>query len=189
MKNFFKKTGFLILTFMLLFNFASGCFAAAATLEDSKKLFQLINERLGYLRAIAAYKYVNHLPVDVPQQEQLVVNQTKQQAIQLSLNPNAVANLMEVQMIIEKQVKNTWIRHWKLHGFPNKDLYVEDFKNIQPKLLALDKQILQQIVVSQPLLHDNSEITRLRNQATNIIDVTYVTNAEKLKLFEALRQT
>lgn len=161
---------------------------AAVTLTDTRHLFELLNERLSYMRAIAAYKYVNHLPIYVPSQERLEIQAAKQQAERLHLNPSTVEQMMAVQIAMGKQIERAWIKHWQETGFPKKDLVVVDLKVIRPKIIELNNEILQEIVVTQPLFHDNTQFKSLRHQAMSIIDTTYVTEANKLKILTALKQ-
>src|SRR4051812_43563805 len=115
--NTLKSLGFFAII-MVLFPALS----FAASLNDSKAVFQLINDRLAYSRDIAAYKYVHHIPIDAPGQEHIVILNALQAAEKVHLDSNHVKNYINTQISVAKSIEKSWFVTWDKNGFPKKDL-------------------------------------------------------------------
>ena len=93
-----------------LFALPLSSFAADA---GRAELFELVQQRLDVMEAVAAYKYRRELPVEAPQREQQILDAVAAQAAELGLDAATVANLFRQQMAAARIIQQAYIRAWE----------------------------------------------------------------------------
>jgi chorismate mutase-like protein len=155
-------------------------------MDALRGLFSLIDRRLSYMKAVAAYKWAEGLPIDDAQREGLVLRDSLSASAEAGLDVESVREFFLLQIQVAKHVQTEWHNKWKSEGFqdnvPNPDLK----EQIRPALIAIGTNIVRQIKEALPLLQDKN---CLSSQAASIcaeIKTLFVDNGMKAKLLESL---
>jgi chorismate mutase len=164
-------------------------YAYTATLADSKKVFQLINARFNYMQTIAAYKYINHVPVTVPIHQRVMMKEAVTTGLALHLNGQTVRQFYDVQIAIGKEIQRSWMHQWDQEPSFAKSIKLNaNHQDWHMHLHTLDVQLLQQIAKAMPVLQNPKLVVKLRQQAILEINNPKVTMPFKIMVFEALLQ-
>lgn len=158
--------------------------AAWAQLETTEALFDSINARLEYMRAVAAYKAQHQLPVEDLVRESEVLHAARQAAGMAGLRPESVTAFFQTQMNLAKIIQ---FRHRAVllsapPAQPARDLDSE----IRPALDELSARITQ-------LLAQRVQSTGVFTEAdwptfARVIDDPYLLEQDKRLLFDSLLQ-
>lgn len=112
---------------------------------SAARIFELLNERSEVVCLIAAWKWINRLPVTDRLREGAVIERALQQAAVRELAPAAIRRLFELQMDCARDLQNRLHRHWRRRGFglaaevPSLEL------ELRPKLDRLTERLLEAI--------------------------------------------
>lgn len=152
--------------------------------SENGNLPGLINERLFYMKDVAASKAANHLPVEVIAQEDKVLADTKKTAEELGLNPHSVEPFIVAQMSAAKAIQYRYRADWL--ATPETDWKPRPLEVIRKDIAELSTRILQRLAVE---LKTNGHITP-DNQAEFIaqLEQKNLSEADKIQLFRTLEQ-
>lgn len=142
---------------------------AAAPGPALARLGQLANERLVYMKDVAAYKWVNRLPTEDLAREQLVLKNSMTSAEKYQLDPISTRQFFEQQIALAKTIQRYWFGQWERKGF-EKYAYKDLNTVVRPALLSLGDEILR-------ALHDLapwalSDLARQEGMPLFIIELT-----------------
>ncbi len=117
-------------------------------LKDStvKELAALVNVRLSYMKDVAAYKWINQLPVEDLVRERKVIQSSIEKAREYQLDPVFTESFFRLQIKAAKTIQQYWFDHWKARGFDPNLQYRDLQSEIRPALLELGDKILLAIV-------------------------------------------
>lgn len=145
--------------------------AAAASFtgpNDVARVFDLMQQRLELMRSVAAWKFVNHVPVSDATREQQVLDTTVAQAQRLGIDAASARELFALQIRMASDVQEHFIASWKAQKPVNEP--VRDLKNeIRPELDRLGNELLRAIYLALPELMTDGFATRFRSQAAKIV--------------------
>lgn len=165
--------------------------ASEQNLTASNSLVDLatrVNERLSYMKAVAAYKWEHKLAIEDLEREAVVIQSSMDQAGTVGLDSISTRMFFEQQIEAAKQIQRYWFKQWKRNGFePDKNF--GDLKTeIRPALLELGKQILANI--SELQLWELSKVSKRRDRLDFIGTLTTegLRKKEKQRLFKAVIQ-
>jgi len=158
-------------------------------------LFHLVRQRLSLMDEVANYKWQHKLPVEDLPRETLVLNSAVKNAMNFHLEPRSSRAFFSIQINAAKEIQQGWFDYWQNTSSPQvgRDLK----KTIRPQLITLGKQILRQIELAREALdfsaldvsgQDVSGQDVLRKRFLQVVDVQYLSEHTKLKLFTALKQ-
>ena len=164
---------------LLCFSILLACHTMAAT--SAADLFNTINDRLSYMEDVAIYKSENHLAIEDLPREAIVIGKAKQTAAESGLNPDTVEDFFRAQIAVAKAIQYRYRADYQSQPATHsaRDLNTE----VRPALLQLGNQIITQI--SQYQQHGAFQPQQY-DQFKQIINVKYVTEADKKRLFDAL---
>jgi chorismate mutase len=155
--------------------------STAAYAED---LFDLMNQRLGYMRDVAVHKAKQKLPVEDKAREQAVLNRSIEKARQQGLDAGSVKAFFVAQMNVAKAMQRRYHQQWALQqdhvGFPLPDLS----GSIRPALDRLGDEIIEALPA---YLNRYGSITESKRQEFyQSMTVDRLTEQDKKQLFDAL---
>jgi cyclohexadienyl dehydratase len=146
-------------------------------------LFELIKHRLTFMEAVANYKWQRQLQIEDLQREQVVLDNAVKDAATFRLEPQSSRTFFSSQIQAAKEIQLGWFDHWRRTASPSPG---PDLKSsIRPQLIKLGKRILRQLELTREELI-RSERSFLEKQFLNIVDVAYLSDGVKLKLFNSL---
>ena len=121
--------------------------------EDSEvqRIFELADQRLAVMPAVAAVKWQTKAPIYDPPRESAVIQRAADLGAPMGLAPEPLKHLFELQARLAREVQTTLHEDWKAHGFPNSQP-VTPLAELRPKLDALTTQILQAVYIAAPVL-------------------------------------
>lgn len=151
-------------------------------------LAKLLNERLSFMKAVAAYKWEHQLAIEDLEREEIVIQNSMTQAITFSLDPITTRRFFEEQIRVAKRIQQYWFKHWEKYGFDSDQNFGDLKTDIRPALLELGKEILASI--SELKLWESPKVSKRQNRLQFISPLTTegLRNKEKQRLFKALMQ-
>lgn len=146
-------------------------------------LFELIEHRLTFMAAVANYKWQHKRPIEDLQREQIVLDSAVKDAAIFSLEPQSSRAFFSSQILAAKEIQLGWFDHWRQtsNPAPGPDLK----SSIRPQLIKLGRRILRQLELTRGVL-TGSEQSLLEQQFLKIVEVEYLSDGTKLKLFNSL---
>ncbi len=137
------------------------------------------------MKAVAAYKWAEGLPIDDAQREDLVLRDSLADAADTGLDVESVREFFLLQIQVAKHVQMEWHKKWKSDGFLQDNVQNPDLQEqIRPALIDIGANIVRQIKEALPLLHDKncSQAASIRAE----IKTQFVDDGMKAKLLESL---
>lgn len=104
-----------ILCFSLLTIFS---FSAYAEEDENLALYSEMNTRLGYMKAVALYKWQNKLAIEDLTREKLVIEKSVSMAKEQGVASQAIEDFFRVQIEIAKKIQRNYYQQWTEHGLP-----------------------------------------------------------------------
>lgn len=100
----------------------------------------LINARLSHMKDVAAYKWINQIPIEDLSREQDVIDAAQKSGLQSGLTLDSSRSFFAVQIDAAKEIQHYWFAKWHLVGAPqtSPDLV----KEVRPKLIELGNKII-----------------------------------------------
>lgn len=153
------------LALLLMVNVAgSASFSGPA---EVAKVFELMQQRLQLMPAVAAWKHANNVPVTDDAREQQVLDATVAQAQRLGIDGASAHELFELQIRMARDVQDQVIANWKQQGRSNQP--VRDLKTeLRPQLDRLGGQLLHAIYLALPELAADDFAERYGKYAAKI---------------------
>lgn len=115
----------------------------------SPQLAGLINERLGYMKDVAAYKWLQQRPIEDLEREAVVLAAASRSGLDYNITVASSEAFFTVQIEAAKEIQRYWFDHWQTHGSPEKP--ADLITIVRPALLDLGEQITAQLGTSQPI--------------------------------------
>lgn len=142
-----------------------------------------VNQRLSYMKDVAAFKAEKHRPIEDLQQEQKVLAASKQRATQFCLDENSVVPFIQAQMDAAKAVQYRFRADWlatPIHGWQPRPL-----EEVRGQLAKLNDVILQQIAqgLQQKTLNALTE-----KQFVQLLTQPNLSAADKSRLYRTLQE-
>jgi chorismate mutase len=163
---------------MVLLSFHS--FAAPAPTE----LFSTINLRLSYMEDVALYKANHRKPIEDLDREAVVIEQASISAEKEGLDKQSVVGFFKAQISAAKAIQYRYRADLLSHPRTNTP---RDLKTVvRPQLIKLGKKINTEI--AHYLREGGTFSEQDRKTFKAILDLRYLTDADKEALFHALTQ-
>ncbi|WP_420263991.1 gamma subclass chorismate mutase AroQ [Candidatus Magnetominusculus dajiuhuensis] len=158
-------------------------------MDALKGLFSLIDRRLSYMKAVAAYKWAQGLPIDDAGREDIVLRDSLSASEDMGLDVESMREFFLLQIQIAKHVQATWHNKWKSEGShqcrdctPGTDLE----EQIRPALIEIGTNIVRQIREALPLLQDKDCLRHCISSIRAELKTEFIEDEMKLKLVESL---
>ena len=99
-----------------------------------------VNDRLGYMRDVAAHKWIGGLPIEDKAREAVVIRQATLTGLQYGIETAATKRFFSLQITAAKEIQQYWFDRWEKRGAPESapDLVTE----VRPALLELGDRIM-----------------------------------------------
>ncbi len=151
--------------------------ALAGVAGESLDVHAVMAQRLGLMRDVAAFKWLNHLPIEDPARERVVLQAAVREGLRHGIRPESSRRFFRVQMEAAKDIQRYWFRRWQ-DGEPPRD--APDLQGVtRPRLLELGRRILEGLAEAAPL-HDADAFRRA-------LTVEGLEEARVAELLEAVR--
>lgn len=141
----------LINALIVVIAFAPVCRASDARFLDDRaavaRVFELLDERLGVMPDVAAYKWSRNAAIADPKREQVVIQNVVERAAPLGLEANGIRELFDLQIRLARDAQSELHDRWRhdrlpanqpVPGFEAADLD----KTIRPKLDRITPELI-----------------------------------------------
>lgn len=151
------------------------------------ELFELINQRLSYMKDVAAHKWVNNKPIEDLKREAVVLEKSMTKAKEEGLNQHSIKAFFIAQITVAKNIQKAWHKEWEQEGFPS-TLEFEDLQAVRKSLISLGNEILTSIKPALPSLHNKKERVSLTEGFERSITTEKVTEKDISLILNGLIQ-
>lgn len=110
----------------------------SASAED---LTQLVEQRLGYMKDVAAYKWQHKLAIENVEREAVVLDAALNQALRFGLTADSSHHFFSVQISAAKEIQGYWFQQWQSHANSAPEQAASLKHEIRPALLSLGEAI------------------------------------------------
>ncbi len=139
--------------------------SALASMGDVGQVFKSANQRFQLMRDIAAYKYVNRLPINITIPERVVLRKVLWYANQKGVNLRTARSFILLGVAIGKKMQQNWIQLWRQQGFPKNEKPKNMRTALIPQLLKLDEQLVDALILAVPALQDPNNLDAIKAEA------------------------
>jgi cyclohexadienyl dehydratase len=155
--------------------------------EDSEvqRIFELADQRLAVMPAVAAVKWQTKAPIYDPPRESAVIQRAADLGAPMGLAAESLKHLFELQARLAREVQTTLHEEWNAHGFPNSQP-VTPLAALRPKLDALTTEIIQAVYIAAPVLQRQDFESRYSDAAQKQLRTSGWTDANRNELLTVL---
>lgn len=151
---------------------------------DFSQIATTVNQRLSYMKDVAGFKAEKHLAVEDRQQEHSVLANTQSQAASLGLDPASIEPFIMAQMDAAKAIQYRYRADW-LADAPG-EWQPRPLDEVRLRIADLSAEMLVQL---RDYLRDGKTIDDGDRAAfMQIVEQQHLTDADKQRLFSALKQ-
>jgi cyclohexadienyl dehydratase len=145
---------------------------SSAVAED--QLYEVINQRLSLMKQVAAYKWINKLPIEAPAREKVVIKKASLSGLNHGVTVDSSERFFRSQIEAAKDIQRCWFDTWHLGEPPTS---AEDLNaTVRPKLIRLGDEITRELTASP------NDISRYQQQ----VNEPCLSDTAKQKMFESL---
>jgi cyclohexadienyl dehydratase len=112
------------------------------------QLLPLVEQRLGYMQDVAAYKWRHSLPIENRERENVVLASAVRQGLRFGLTEDSSRQFFAVQIKAAKEVQAYWFKRWQAEPDSVPETTADLKDEIRPALLRLGERITAQLAVS-----------------------------------------
>lgn len=116
-----------------------------------ERIFELADQRLALMPAVAAVKWQTHAPILDRPREAAVIQRAQDLGASMGLAVDPVKHLFELQARLAREVQGGLHGDWQAHGFSYSGP-VATLAALRPKLDGLTADLLQAVYLSRPVL-------------------------------------
>ncbi len=109
--------------------------------QTEGELDRLVNERLSYMRSVAAYKWINARPIEDVDREARVLESAEIAGLRYGIKREATRAFFVAQIEAAKDIQRYWFARWRQGGAPDKAPDLD--REVRPALLQLGDAIMQ----------------------------------------------
>ena len=130
-----------ILLISSLFSLQTQASPASGLAETS--ITTLINQRLSYMKAVAAYKWIHQRPIEDTTREKVVINAAVKEGLRYGITMESSEQFFALQIEAAKEIQQYWFTHWQTHPSDAPATAPDLTKDIRPALISLGNRISQ----------------------------------------------
>lgn len=168
----------LLAAFVSTSSVVSGPALSASEKPAPDELFGAINDRLGYMQPVAAWKVENSRPVEDLEREKVVLDAAREKASEKGLSPESASAFFQAQIDAAKDIQFCWMARWE-KGETRPDKVPDLVEEVRPELLRLGNEILDRIAETH-VSEDN------RQTFIASVDVECLSTDARNAIFEGL---
>ncbi|HUI59405.1 MAG TPA: gamma subclass chorismate mutase AroQ, partial [Steroidobacteraceae bacterium] len=154
--------------------------------EAVGQLFDVIQQRLAVMPAVAAVKWQTHAPILDPPRELAVIQRAQDLAAPMGLAKDSVQRLFELQMRLAREVQMGLQEHWETNGFDYAGPAVT-LADLRPRLDGLTLELLRALYVAAAPLRRPELASRLKSLAAGKLQGTVWTDSSRQELLGILQ--
>jgi len=134
--------------------------------EDAEveRIFELADQRLAVMPAVAAVKWQTKAPIYDPPRESAVIQRAADLGAPMGLAGDPLKHLFELQAQLAREVQTGLHEEWKAHGFSYAEP-VTTLAALRPRLDELTTEILRAVYLAAPVLKREDFETRYADRA------------------------
>ncbi|WDE01516.1 gamma subclass chorismate mutase AroQ [Thalassomonas actiniarum] len=182
MKLLSKKS--YLLLFICFFSPFSAFAQTQANEPGKSYLYQLINSRLGYMQAVALYKWQHQRAIEDSAREQVVIEKSVAKAMEQGLTSEEITPFFQIQITLAKKIQAYYHKRWSGHGVPTQLLLPENapsLEKIRAELISLGADIITRLAAT-----DSSKASHDFEQFKQVVQHAALDINDKAALFKAL---
>jgi cyclohexadienyl dehydratase len=149
------------------------------------RIFQLADQRLSVMPAVAAVKWQTHAPIYDPPRERAVIQRAANLGAPMGLAPEPLQHLFELQARLAREVQSTLHASWQRHGYSYTDPVIS-LNELRPKLDELTVDLLRSIYLAAPILQRPDFEARYAANAQQQLQATGWTDEHRHELLQVL---
>jgi len=155
--------------------------------EDAEveRIFELADQRLAVMPAVAAVKWQTQAPIFDPPRETAVIQRAADLGAPMGLAGEPLKHLFELQARLAREVQTALHEEWKAHGFPS-SMPITPLAALRPKLDGLTTDILQALYLAAPVLQRDDFQSRYADAAQKQLRTSGWTDANRHELLAVL---
>ncbi len=112
---------------------------ALTGLADQPHLYTLVSDRLDLMDEVAAFKWINRIPVEDLKREAVVLEKARSDSLKAGIGIKASEEFFAQQILAAKEIQAYWFAQWDRTGGP---VTAPDLRNeIRPQLIELGNAI------------------------------------------------
>jgi cyclohexadienyl dehydratase len=108
---------------------------------SANDLAQLVEQRLGYMKDVAAYKWQHKLAIENIEREVVVLNAAQNQGLRFGLTKDSSRHFFGVQISAAKEIQRYWFAQWQGHPERTAEKVPSLEHEVRPALLRLGESI------------------------------------------------
>ena len=182
-----KRTGTWFFALVLAWMGAAVAEPARFSTEDAEveRIFELADQRLAVMPAVAAVKWQTQAPIFDPPRETAVIQRAADLGAPMGLAGEPLKHLFELQARLAREVQTALHEEWKAHGFPS-SMPITPLAALRPKLDGLTTDILQALYLAAPVLQRDDFQSRYADAAQKQLRTSGWTDANRHELLAVL---
>ena len=151
--------------------------------QSAAQIFDLLDQRLSLMRAVALAKWNNRSAIEDLPREKIVVANARRNAARAGLRD--VDSLTRTQIEMAKEIQRHWHRRWTHEGLP-KNQTAPALAEVRGELEKIDGQILEIFPIALPALHNAKQEASLRRLFLQRVKNGAFSNVQRGQLFQAV---
>jgi cyclohexadienyl dehydratase len=149
------------------------------------RIFELADQRLGVMPAVAAVKWQTHAPIFDPPRESAVIQHAQDLGAPMGLAANPLRRLFELQARLAREVETALHAQWQAQGYSYSGQVVT-LADLRPQLDQLTVEILRAIYIAAPVLRRSDFISHYAPLAQQQLQVPGWTEQNRRELLDVL---
>jgi len=152
---------------------------------EVERIFELADQRLAVMPAVAAVKWQTKAPIYDPPRESAVVQRAADLGAPMGLAGDPLKHLFELQARLARDVQTGLHEEWKAHGFSYAEP-VTTLAALRPRLDELTTEILRAVYLAAPVLKREDFETRYADRAQKDLQTKGWTDQNRHELLAVL---
>ncbi len=124
------------------------------------RVFDIADQRLAVMPAVAATKWQTHSPIADPERERVVIKHAGELASPSGLAAESVERVFEIQVRLAREWEERLTEDWKARGFAYTGPIPDLAKDIRPQLDRVTTGMLAALYLAAPVLRQPQFISR-----------------------------
>lgn len=158
------------------------CVPAGAS--EATDLFERINDRLLMMEQVAAWKWLEDVPIEDTAREAVVLDRAAESGARAGLTPDSSRAFFRAQIDAAKEIQEFWFKRFERYADSKPDSAPDLTGEIRPRLLELGDRITAAIA-SAGVLDDSM---MLRRDFVRTVTVPGLSSETRMALYDALIQ-
>ncbi len=149
-------------------------FAPTVSANDGH-LYQLVHSRLALMKDVAAYKWINRIPIENSEREAFILEKAAVESLRLGIRLEDSRRFFSEQISAAKEIQQYWFSYWEYQPGPSTP---PDLNTIlRPELIKLGNKITRELKFAQSINADRFFAT---------VNIEGLSKASRSRLYESI---